>query len=91
MSHFKTSCHVSILIHALIPFFGSTRGTKHNGFLVIPGCLFSRKVCWGVRIGNFCPKFRYFTDQNGPKGGPHQNEYWLFSNKKCYKQLERKN
>ena len=22
------------------------------------------------------PKFRYFTDQNGPKGGPHENEFW---------------
>ena len=22
------------------------------------------------------PKFRYFADQNGPKGGPHENEFW---------------
>ena len=26
------------------------------------------------------PKFRYFADQNGPKGGPHENEFWQFSN-----------
>ena len=23
---------------------------------------------------------RYFTGQNGPKGGPHENEFWVFSN-----------
>ena len=23
-----------------------------------------------------------FTDQNGSKGGPHENEFWLFSNTK---------
>ena len=45
-------------------------------------CLLSRKVWWVVRIGSFCPKLRYFTDQNGPKGGPHQNEFRLFSNTK---------
>ena len=28
-----------------------------------------------VWIGNFCPKLRYFTDQNGPKGGLHENGY----------------
>ena len=22
---------------------------------------------------------RYFTDQNGPKGGPQENAFWLFS------------
>ena len=35
-----------------------------------------------IRIGRFCPKLRYFTDQNGPKGGPHKNKFWLFSNTK---------
>ena len=25
-------------------------------------------------------KFRYFTDQNGPKRGPYKNEFWHFSN-----------
>ena len=28
------------------------------------------------------PKFRSFGDQNGPKGGPHENEFWKFSNTK---------
>ena len=28
------------------------------------------------------PKFRYFTDQNGPKGGPHENKFWQLSNTK---------
>ena len=23
---------------------------------------------------------KYFTDQNGPKGGPIENEFWVFSN-----------
>ena len=25
---------------------------------------------------------RNCTDQNGTKGGPHENEFWLFSNRK---------
>ena len=28
----------------------------------------------------FGQKLRYFTDQKGPKGGPHENEFWVFSN-----------
>ena len=28
------------------------------------------------------PKFRYFADQNGPKGRPRENEFWQFSNGK---------
>ena len=24
--------------------------------------------------------FRYFTGQNGPKGGPHENKFSVFSN-----------
>ena len=28
----------------------------------------------------FGPKLRYFTDQNGPKEGLHENEFWVFSN-----------
>ena len=43
---------------------------------------FSRKVWWVVRIGSFCPKLTYCTDQNGPKGGLHENEFWPFSNTK---------
>ena len=30
----------------------------------------------------FFPKFRYFANQNGPKVGPHENEFWQFSNAK---------
>ena len=48
------------------------------GFLVTSGCLLSRKVWWVVWIGSFWPKLRYFKNQNGP----HQNEFWLFSNTK---------
>ena len=28
------------------------------------------------------PKSRYFADQNGPNGGPIENEFWQFSNTK---------
>ena len=63
-------------------FFWFHSGDKTYGFLVTSGCLLSREVWRAVGIGNFCPKLRYFTDQNGPDGGPHQNEFWLFSNKK---------
>ena len=52
------------------------------GLLVTSGCLLSRNVWWVDRIGRFCPKLRYFTDQDGPKGGSHQNGFWPFSNKK---------
>ena len=44
--------------------------------------LISGKVWRAVRIGNFCPKLRYFTDQNGPNGESHENEFWLFANTK---------
>ena len=27
----------------------------------------------------FGQKLRYFADLNGPKEGPHENEFWLFS------------
>ena len=40
------------------------------------------------------PKFRYVADRNGPNGGPHENEFWQFSNKcknKYCKQLKKKN
>ena len=39
-----------VIDHEWIPFFGSTRETKHKyGFLVTSGCLLSRKVWWIVR------------------------------------------
>ena len=38
----------------------------------------------------FSQKLTYFADQNGPKWGQHQNEFWLFSNSEMiiYKQLD---
>ena len=35
-----------------------------------------------VQIGSVCQKLRNITDQNGSKGGPHENKFWLFSNTK---------
>ena len=31
---------------------------------------------------DFGQKLTYFTEQNGPEGGPHENEFWVFSNSK---------
>ena len=70
------------IVHELIPFFASPQGEKQYRFLITSGCLLSRWVWWVVWIGSFCPKLRYFTSQNGPKGGPHENEFWLVSNTK---------
>ena len=33
-------------------------------------------------MGSLCPELRYFTDQDGPKDGQHENEFWIFSNTK---------
>ena len=30
-------------------------------------------------MGSFCPKLSYFTDQDGPKEGQHENDFWIFS------------
>ena len=75
------------LLYVLMPLswyiFWLPLGDKtYYGFLVSSGCLLSRKVWWVVRIGSFFSKLRYFTKQNGPKGGPRENEFWLFSNTK---------
>ena len=35
-----------------------------------------------VQISDICPKLRYFTDQNRPKGRANENEFGLFSNTK---------
>ena len=35
-----------------------------------------------VRIEGLHPKLKCFTDQNGPKGGPTENEFWQFLNTK---------
>ena len=34
------------------------------------------------------PRFRFFADQNGPKTGPHENEFWQFSKAKMNFQKE---
>ena len=62
-------------------FFFAPRGGQ-NMIWMTSGCLCSRKVWWVVRIGGLCQKLRYFTDQNGLKRGPHENKFWIFSNKK---------
>ena len=50
-------------------------------FLVTSGGLVSNKKCdelsESVALGQ---KLRYFTDQLEPKGGPHENEFWVLSN-----------
>ena len=53
---------------------------KKYRFLVTSGCLLSRKydeLSESVVSGQ---KLRYFTDRNEPKGEPHENEFWVFSN-----------
>ena len=61
-------------------FLAALRGQNIIWILVTSGCLLSRKIWWAVRIGNLCSKLRYFTDQNRPKGGLQENEFWPFSN-----------
>ena len=34
---------------------------------------------WVEKLVAFGQKL-YFTDQNGPKEGPHGNKFWVFSN-----------
>ena len=66
------------IVHELIPIFGSPYGKKHNMHFYQPqGVYFLEKY----DEMDFA-KLRYFTDQNGPKGRPHENEFWLFSNTK---------
>ena len=44
-------------------------------------CILNRRD--KVFISHFLPpKFRYFASQTGPKGEPHENEFWQFSNAK---------
>ena len=49
-------------------------------FLVTSGFLLSRKVWWAVRMVAFGQKLKYFKDQNGPNGRPHENQFWVVSN-----------
>ena len=67
----------------VMPSFWLPSGDKTwYGFLVTSGCLRFRNVWRAVRIGNFCPKLGFFIDQNGRKGRPNKNRFWLFSNRK---------
>ena len=52
--------------------FPSGDKTSYEFFLTYLSVSFGRN--WG-----------YFTDENGQSGGPHQNEFWLFSNTKTKK------
>ena len=42
-----------------------------------------------VRIGSFFAKSRYFTDHNGPKGGPHEMNFAYFQVQKWMLQTVR--
>ena len=33
----------------------------------------------------FAQKLRYFTDQNGPKRGQYENDFWVFCYNESYK------
>ena len=52
---------------------------KTYRFLVTSGCLLSKKYDELSESVAFGQKLRYFTDQNGPRGGegrgPHENEF----------------
>ena len=69
-----------VLVHKLLPFLTPLWGQNIIWILVTSGCLLSKKIWWAVRIGSFCSKLSYFTDENRPKGGPLENEFLPFSN-----------
>ena len=50
--------------------FGSGEWTKHN-------IDFCDELFESVAFGH---KLRYIPDQNGPRWGPHENEFRIFSN-----------
>ena len=59
-----------------------------NGYLVPTGWQSITKydkLSKSVALGQ---KLRYFTDQNQPRGEPHENGLWEFRNE-CYKQTGR--
>ena len=49
-------------------------------FLVTSGVYFLEKCAELSESAAFGQNLRYFTDQNGSKGGPYKNEFWVFSN-----------
>ena len=61
--------------------FGSGGWTKHNiDFWQPQGVYFLEKCGELSEWVAFGQKLRYFTDQKRPNGGPHENEFWVFSN-----------
>ena len=56
---------------------------KNKAFFIF----FNLSVSW-IKLGKVLisqlspPKFRYFADQNEPKGATHENKLWQFSNTK---------
>ena len=52
------------------------------GFLEPQDVYFLEKYDQLPELVAFGQKLRYFTDQNWLKGGPHENEFWVFSNTK---------
>ena len=59
-------------------------------FLVPVGVYYLEKYDELSESVAFGQKLMYFTDQNGLKGGPHENEFWVFSNSKMNEHLRRK-
>ena len=57
--------------------------TSKTWFFSFPNLYFSRIKRDKILISQLSPpKIRYFTNQNGPKGEPHENEIWQLSNAK---------
>ena len=59
-------------------------------FSILQGVYFLEKYDELSEIVAFGQKLRYVTDQNGLKRGPHENEFWVFSNSEMnvsYKQI----
>ena len=57
--------------------------TSKTWFFSFPNLYFSRIKRGKILISQLSPpKIRYFTNQNGPKGEPHENEIWQLSNAK---------
>ena len=46
--------------------------------LIFQGVSFLEKCDELFELVAFAQKLRYFTDQNGPKGRPHENEFKYF-------------
>ena len=59
-----------------------------NGYLVPTGWQSITKYDKLSKSVAFGQKLRYFTDQNQPRGEPHENGLWEFRNE-CYKQTGR--